>query len=305
MPPSFGPISTYWADRVARGELTPGTADRYRRVLASFRRFAASQGHDSFTTIDPLVCRAFVIASRAGRPPARSTSRLRLSAIRDAFLALQLADMVAADPTEGLHVGQSNQARIPVPLTPTEALTLRSAGRASPRDQLRPTTVELALAGGSHLEVATAVVVDVDLVGRTVRFGSRSIDLEPIAISKLAARIASCRLTSRRFGDPWDPGVTSLALSRPIHTYPETSVAPSVSSNLSRAMANAGLARAGLRPASVREYAANRRYALTNRVEDVATFLGLESLDVARGFIDPAWQDRYGGEVRALDGSRS
>jgi hypothetical protein len=69
-------------------------------------------------------------------------------------------------------------------------------------------------------------------------------------------------------------------------------------------MNSAGLTRPGLRPASVREYAANRRYALSERVEDVATFLGLESLDVARGFIDPAWQHLYGKEVRALDRRR-
>ena len=66
-------------------------------------------------------------------------------------------------------------------------------------------------------------------------------------------------------------------------------------------MASAGLARTGLRPASVREYAANRHYALTGRVEAVAEFLGLASLDVARGFIHPAWQEQFAEKVRALD----
>lgn len=95
-----------------------------------------------------------------------------------------------------------------------------------------------------------------------------------------------------------------MALARPLAAYPDTSVAPSISSNLSRAMNRAGLTRPGLRPASVREYAANLRYALTERIEDVATFLGLESLDVARGFIDPTWQDLYAEEVRTLDDRR-
>jgi hypothetical protein len=175
----------------------------------------------------------------------------------------------------------------------------------SPRDHIRPATVELALAGGSHREIATAVAADVDLVDGTVRLASRSTLLEPFAVATFASRIASCRQIARRSGRTWDPGITPIALSRPVGTYPETSVAPSISSNLSRAMSSACLSRPGLRPASVREYAANRRYALTERIEDVAAFLGLESLDVARGFIEPEWQHLYAKEVSARDGRPS
>jgi hypothetical protein len=63
-------------------------------------------------------------------------------------------------------------------------------------------------------------------------------------------------------------------------------------------MAASGIARPGLRPASLREYAANQEYARHGRVEDVATLLGLHSLDAARGLIDEEWQRRYAEEVR-------
>ena len=299
-----GLVLGYWVQRVERGEMAAGTAARYARIFASFRRFITARGYDTLAAVDPQTCRTFVNASRGGQPPAKSTSRLRLTVVREAFLALRLLNVASVDPTAGLRVVQPEQPRHPIPLTPAEAARLRSAGRISPRDHIRPATVELALAGGSHPEVATTVVTDVDLIDGRVRLGSRSIDLEPFAITTLVARIASCRLMASRRGRSWNPDITSIALSRPLDAYPETSVAPSISSNLSRAMSSAGLTRPGLRPASVREYAANRRYALSERVEDVATFLGLESLDVARGFIDPAWQHLYGKEVRALDGRR-
>jgi hypothetical protein len=73
--------------------------------------------------------------------------------------------------------------------------------------------------------------------------------------------------------------------------------------SLSRALHRAGVTRVGVRPRSVREFAANRTYALTGRVEDVAHLLGLSSLDTAAHFVDHAWQDRWGDFARASVGS--
>lgn len=89
-----------------------------------------------------------------------------------------------------------------------------------------------------------------------------------------------------------------LALTRPLATYPLESVAPTVSTNLTRALTAAGVHRPGVRPRSVREYAANRLYALTGRIEDVAAHLGIESLDSARRLIDNQWQHRFAEAVR-------
>lgn len=88
-------------------------------------------------------------------------------------------------------------------------------------------------------------------------------------------------------------------MHRPVLEYPASSVAPTVSMNLSRALQRAGVTRAGVRPRSVREFAANRTYALTGRVEDVADLLGLASLDTTAGFLDHSWQDRWGPTVRS------
>jgi integrase len=288
-----------WRVRLAAGELTPGTEARYERVFSAFLGFIGAHGVP-LARVDPKLCRAFVFAlRRGGETPAASTSRFRLTVVRDAFATLTSVDGNYVDPTRELRVVQGAQSRTPAPLTPGEVGRLRSSGRLNPRDHLRPAAVELALAGGSHAEIAATVVRDVDLSKGAVALGTRQVQLEPFAGMTLAGRVAACRRAARRTRRAWDPATTSIALSRPLATYPLTSVAPSISSSLSRAMAASGIAKPGLRPASLREYAANQEYARRGRVEDVATLLGLHSLDVARGLIDEEWQRRYADEVRS------
>lgn len=88
-------------------------------------------------------------------------------------------------------------------------------------------------------------------------------------------------------------------MSRPAVSYPVNAVAPTVNQNLARALRHAGIHRPGVRPKSVREYAANDVYARTQRIEAVAEQLGLASFDTAAGLIDRAWQQRWGGVVGA------
>ena len=161
----------------------------------------------------------------------------------------------------------------------------------------------MALAGGSHREISEAVVADVDVEQARLRLrgpsgAERWRALDSTAVATLRARIAAQRLVWRRLHRTWDPLVVPLAMHRPVPEYPASSVAPTVSMNLSRALQRAGVARAGVRPRSLREFAANRTYALTERVEDVAYLLGLASLDTAAGLLDDDWQDRWGSIVR-------
>ena len=292
-------VRTYWAARVGDDELTAGTYARYERVLASFARFVRASGLESLTAVSVEVCDAFVHApQRTGLVPAPSTSRFRLTVVRDAYVALRKVGDSTANPTTDLRVAARPQIREPVPLTPAEATRLRFAGRTSPRDYLRPATVELALAGGSHSEIASVVIADLELQNQRVRLGSRWADIDSFATATLAARLAACRRVTLCGRAQWDPVQTSVALARPLAAYPPTSIAPSVSSSLRRAMASAGLHRPDLRPASVREYAANCRY-VSEGIESVAEFLGLESLDVARGFIHQRWQQQFAAEMRS------
>lgn len=281
--------------RLADGEMTAASVARYRRVLMAFVRFLTAHGYPDLASADSRVCERFVRAPQAtGEPPAASTSRFRLTVVRDAYIALRSA----GNPTDEMCVHQTPQHRRSFPLTPAEAARLRSSGRTSPRDQLRPAAVELALRGASHAEIAHVVVADVQLLERRVLIGSRFADLDAFGTATLSARVAACRRAARRREAAWDPQRTSIAMTRPFDTYPATSIAPGISSSLSRALDRAGIRRPGVRASSIRDYAANRAYALTNRAEDVALLLGLGSLDAAMGYVDTEWQATFGEEVR-------
>jgi site-specific recombinase XerC len=218
-------VRAHWHLRGHDAEMTPSTVARYERVFGSFVRFAAASKCDSLAAVTSPVCLAFVHAPcGGGHQPARSTSRFRLTVIRDGLRALQRAGIASSDPTAGIRVQQSVQARQPEPLTPSEATRLRLVGRVFPRDHMRPATVELALAGGSHAEIAATVIADLDLRRDRICLGSRWAELDPFAKVTLMARVAACRRASRRARDPWDPEVRALALSKPLSAYPPTSV---------------------------------------------------------------------------------
>jgi integrase len=290
--------------------MAPATAQRYGRVFASFARYAQARGLTNLGLIDSSLCNDFVQAPlpRHG-VPSQSTARFRLTVVRDAMLGLRALGLLHSDPTHALRVAQAPTAPQPVPLTPLEVRRIRAVGRLTPRDTLRPTAVELALSGASHAEIARAVVADVDLPGRSLQLGTqschaRTCEIDELGATVLGSRVDAQRRRSRRKHLPWDPFTTPLALTRPLHAYRAESIAPTVSSSLSRAMSGAGLDREGLRPRSLREFAANRAYALTQRAEHVAHILGVTSLDAAMGFIDSGWQLTWGHEVRANERRR-
>jgi hypothetical protein len=194
--------------------------------------------------------------------------------------------------------------RVICALTPAEAHRLVVAGRNGPNDTVRPAAVALALMGASHREISEAVLADVDFLSGSLRLGrgttaDRWIALDGASPVVLQERLAAQQRARRRRGQLWNPRSVPLAMHRPLASYPPSSVAPSVSMSLSRALHRAGVTRAGVRPRSVREFAANGTYALTRRVEDVAQRLGLSSLDAAAHFVDHAWQDRWGEHIRA------
>jgi hypothetical protein len=127
------------------------------------------------------------------------------------------------------------------------------------------------------------------------------VPVPPVGAAALRLQVTFQKRLWRGRGDSWDPSSVPLAMHRALAAYPMTSVAPTVSMNLSRALARAGVDRPGVRPRSLREYAANRTYAMTGRVEDVAHLLGLTSFDTAFHYVDPGWQDAWGPVIRNSD----
>jgi hypothetical protein len=173
---------------------------------------------------------------------------------------------------------------------------------------VRPAAVALALMGASHREISAAVFSDVDFLSGRMRLGrgttaDRLVALDSMGCRVLLERMAAQRRAWRRRGRAWDPHLVPVGMHQPLAAYPPSSIAPSVSMSLSRALHRAGVTREGVRPRSVREFAANRTYALTRRVEDVAQQFGLASLDAAAHFVDHEWQDGWGDFVRGSAGN--
>ena len=297
-------VSAAWGTPACARRMTASSVSRYRRLFASFLTYAEARGARGVHDLTRRLCAQFIGAPLAGRgQPSPATSRLRQTVLRAAFAELARAGMVSEDPTVSLTVESPVVAVRPVPLTPAEVMRLRTAARMRPVDTLRPATVELALAGLSHGEIARSVVGDVDSISRLLRVHQhlsaiREVPLGDAALKVLLVRIAAQRRAARRRAEAWDPVVVALALTRPLASYPLESIAPSISTNLIRALIAAGMNRPGVRPRSLREYTANRVYARTGRVEDVSSHLGIASLDSARRLIDHDWQQRFADEVR-------
>ncbi len=292
------------------GQLTCGTADRYLRAFEALTRYAQARGVARCDGVSPEVCERYVYASVwVGGRPSASTSRVRLAAVRDAYRGLIDAGLCGVDPTAGLAVERRVGVPPLCPLTPPEADRLHKTARVRTTDTLRPAVVVAALAGASHSEIAALAVVDVDVAGMSLRLargtsGVRLVTLDQPSVVTLRLRVSALQRLHRRSSVGWDPGVVPLALHKPASEYRRQSVAPTVSMNLSRALQRAGITRSGVRPRSLREYAANRVYAQTRRAEDVAHQLGLRSLDTASRLVDPGWQERWGEVIRAANTHR-
>jgi site-specific recombinase XerD len=297
---------SHWASEVRSKSMTPGSAARYQRVLESFERFLAAADVTSLADITPELCHKFLSAPLPGRhAPSPSTARFRLTVVRSAFAAMSTSCVVQQDPTSGLTVRHRPSRLVPRPLTPPEVLRLRAGARLRPRDTIRPACVELALVGLTHTEIAAAVVAD--LANDARRLGvtgasARILEIDRTGGPALTLRVQALRRQQRSRRKPVDETTLHLGLHRPLSDYARESIAPSISSSLSRAIAAAGLHGPDIRPRSLREYAGNAFYARTGDIEETASRLGLKSLDVARSLIDDTWQRAWREVIRCDDG---
>lgn len=295
--PSMGLVESRCSMRAQAGEIRAGTAERYAQIFNGFWRYAVASDVFAPRDVTAELCERFLAAPTGGRYPLASTRAVRLAALRDAFDGFVETGLAVENPTANLRVSRGTALAKPCPLTPEEAVRLRLAGKLSSNDTLRPAAVALAIAGASHPEIANAVVADINLAAALVRLGSgpreREISVDDKALTALSARIAAQRRHWRHSRKPWDPMQVPLAMHRAGESYRAASVAPTVSMNLRRALDCAGVRRPGVRPQSLREYAANAVYAKTGRVEDVAAHLGIASLDSAQRLVDWEWQRRW------------
>lgn len=302
-----------WATQKDAGRLREGSRVLYERQLDTFLRFAAVQGIQTPADLTTNVLRAWINApispaspgsrARAGQASSASTRRGRQGVLRRVVAiwaergwvdpSLMPADTIKKAP-----------ALLPRPLTPAEADDLRIGARRSAADSLLPALVALALAGVSGTEIACLKLADwnpatgtLSVRGRAPR-GERTLRFDDGPSREITTHVAALRRVAGRRDLPRDPAVCPLALPTAPRTHRTHVTVTAVGQHLYRALQVAGLHRPGVVPTSMQDFAANRCYALTNRVEDVAALLGLSSLDTAFRTIDPAWQAQWGEAIR-------
>lgn len=304
--------ATAWRAEAAAGRLTEFTVAKYLDAVRVFVAFAQASGVETVEEIDEAICSAWLRApisaaspgsrARAGAPPSTSASRNRQVVLRRAVGLWRARGWIDTDPVPATVFAPVSARAVP-PLTVPEVKRLRISGRVGARDTFYPAVVAGALAGAAQSDLARLVVDDVDVESGRLRLAGRGqrreriVVLGPWAVAAFRARITDLEARARRRGEDLDPGAPLTMRQRP-DSYQAQSLAPAVAQNLHRALRTARITRAGVRPASLQAYAANRCYAITNRIEDVANLLGLSSLDAARRYIDNQWQGTHAAAAR-------
>lgn len=308
-----------WARRHEEGLLSATTVQHYGRHLDTFARYldAVVGAPSTLDALTPALITRWVNApisaaspgsrARSGQAASSATRRGRQGALRQAITVWADRGWVTLDliPTGVIH---KDPPRGACPLTPAEARRLRIAGQQSPADTLLPALVAMALAGISSTEIARLTLGDYDPATAVLRLRGRgqrvprSTDLDGHGARVLGAHIRSLTKLAAKRKLVLDPETTPLALPTAPRTHRAQVDPTAVGQHMYRALHCAGIKRDGVTPGSMQEYAANVCYARTNRIEDVATLLGLVSLDAAMRLIDREWQSTHATTVREQQG---
>jgi site-specific recombinase XerD len=308
-----GVVKAWWAEQVESGAFNARTEAKYQRHLTTFLRYVVAHGVDDVEGITQQLATRWVNApisavspgsrARAGQESSSATRRNRQIALRQVFAVWVRQGWMSSDLVAGTLI-KKGPPRPPCPLTPAEVARLRMAGQQSPADTLLPALVAMGLAGVSGTDISRLKVTDVDFEAGVLRVEGRggrvqrSVELDEPGVRVLRCHVTALAKAAKKRKVEFDPAVTPLALPTAPRTHRSHVDPTAVGQHMYRALHCAGIKRAGVTPGSMQEYAANRCYALTNRVEDVAALLGLKSLDAAMGFIDPAWQQTWADTIR-------
>lgn len=301
------------ADRYERGVVNERTATLYRRHLETFGRYLAAHDVTLTSEVTGRIVDAWVDApisavspgsrGRAGQNPAEATRRNRQVSIRWALEVWAASGWIQPEVVPTRTLGRT-ASQAPCPVLPAEARRLRVAGQHSPADTLLPALVALGLSGLNHTEIARLTLDSYDpdtgrltVVGRGGR-RTREIALDPVARRPIDAHVRALHKVKRLDDLTNDPARCPLSLPTAPRTHRREVTGTAVGQHLYRAVAIAGITRDGVTPGSLQEYAANACYARTNRIEDVATLLGLVSLDAAMRLIDRDWQRAHAATIR-------
>jgi len=279
--------------------LADQTTQRMAEILARFTIYI-EKGHGlrSVKEIAEEHVEGFVFASviaRADRSrrPGTATMHLRRSALRLYFRLLREMDLFVGDPTVDLGLPARSSLAVR-PLIDDEIALCRCFSLRTLSETRQPAAWALAEATARTSEIPNIRVSDLDLAGGRVWIAGST---------KTAARWASLtnwgrtQLERRVRGLKTGPDEDALVVYEGCGS--EQSKQASSCIAISETLLRAGLAgEPDVRPASVAGWAGRRVFEETGRIDEVASRLGVRSLDRGARLIGWEW-DRPAGEQTA------
>ena len=160
-------------------------------------------------------------------------------------------------------------------------------------------SLAIALSGSGITEMAYTEVQDLDLSAGTIRLYGRAGKHQGRlnALDAWCASALSKRLEVLHKNNGQLPPDHPLVLPAHASTYDPNHLAPQAARPFYTLFERASVSGKDIRPTSITEFAANRAFALTGDIEQVASLIGLSSLDSAKRLIDPGWQEQWGDSI--------
>jgi hypothetical protein len=272
-------VADVLAHAASTGDLAASTIEEFADVMGRLTRFMErGLGVIDVSHIGEAEVRAFIDSRRAdGAKPSLSLMRNRRAVCRYLFRTGRALGLCTSDPTALLELPP----RRPVgsrPLTDEEVDRCRSSALFHPADLIHPVAWSLAEATAGTYEIARVRVGDVDMASGSVRLGgSPRSSARTVAFTDWG--LVQVR---RRLNDP--------------RTAPADPLLPLRSRKVPRASASmavievlraAGIKAPDVRPISVVAWRGARAHAGGMSIEEVASLVGIRSLDRTASLIRP------------------
>ncbi|MEU8595502.1 hypothetical protein ACQFX6_17385 [Streptomyces sp. DSM 41987] len=288
-------VARQWQEKIARGALSPQTADSYITSVERLLRFALALGLEYLDDITDTVAQAFIDApghDRQGRLvpcPADSTRRVRRSSVDALFAEARGLGLTTRAPLLDLPPIPRSQPRHTGTLTDADINQLRFyAERGMP--QTRHAAVLGLLLSGLHSgEIGLTGVTELDLDRSRVW---------AVGAARITARYCPLK-------DPWSREVLSLRADYVQHrsgsnhqtlttngTAPAHRLQSSICTTFGEVVRASGIAPEGrsATPRDVSSWLAAKIHVETGQIAEVALRLGLASLDRAAKLAGYDWR---------------
>jgi len=269
-----------------RGDFSPDSVDRLTQLMTRFASFA-EQGFDitEASSVTRLIAERFVRArSASGSRPAVATMHIRRSTVRLLYSEGRRLGLVHHDPTLDLALPPRSSLRMR-PLTDDEVALCRSYSIWTLTETRQPTAWALAEATARSAELALIRIRDLDLEHSRVWIGGSS-KTEPrwSSLSVWGKTQVERRIRALPHADP-ETRLVCADAKKGMSATSSASIA--IADTLRRAGLHGDL---GVRPSSVAAWAGARALAAGKSIDQVASMLGIRSLDRAAAFVGFSWR---------------